>query len=53
MAEEVSGQDGALFGNQLGVWPGVLEHLVLPRVLDGFIYDSFTQRVIFYSVVPC
>lgn len=53
MAEEVSGQDGALFGNQLGLWPGVLKHLVLPTVPDGFIYDSFTQRVIFYSVVAC
>lgn len=53
MGEEVSGQDGALFGNQLILCPGVLEHLVLPRVPDGFIYDSFTQHVIFHSVVTC
>ena len=53
MAEEVSGQDGALLGNQLVLWPGVLEHLVLARVPDGFIYDSLTQCVIFHSVVPC
>jgi len=50
--QEVSGQDGALYRYQLGLWPGVLQHVVLARVLDGFIYASFTQCIINHSV-PC
>lgn len=53
MAEEVSGQDGALFWNQwfcgLEFW-STCSLLELP---DGFIYNSFTRCVCFHCVIPC
>lgn len=46
MAEEVSGQDGALFWNQLVLWPGVLEHLLLARVAGCFYLQQFYMACI-------